>query len=93
MEQLVLTAQIVRADEGYVAWLPGLELAGSGASIQQAQDQLVDNLRDWIEGHEVSETLEQALHDAGFAGVDENTELQLEFTGPELEQHQDKTTA
>lgn len=91
MEQLVLTAQIVREDEGYVARLPGLELAGTGESIQQAQDQLVDNLRDWIEGHEVNETLEQALHDAGFAGVDENTELQLEFTGPELEQPQDRT--
>jgi hypothetical protein len=35
--------------------------------------------------------LAQALYDAGFAGVDENTELQLEFTGPVPEQNQDKT--
>jgi hypothetical protein len=91
LEQLVLTAQVVREDEGYVARLPGLELAGAGETIQQAQDDLVDNLRDWIEVHEVSETLAQALYDAGFAGVDENTELQLEFTGPVPEQNQDKT--
>jgi hypothetical protein len=88
VEQLVLTAQVVREDEEYVARLPGLELMGSGESIQEAQDQLVDSLRDWIEEHEVSETLEQALRDAGFSGVDENTELQLEFTGLVLEQHQ-----
>ncbi|HEU0020542.1 MAG TPA: hypothetical protein VFR55_02555 [Dehalococcoidia bacterium] len=81
MEQLVLTAQVVRVDEGYVARLEELELEGSGESIQEAQDELVDNLRDWIETQEVGETLEQALRDAGFSGVDENTEIQLEFTG------------
>jgi len=76
-----LTAQVVRVDEGYVARLEELELEGSGESIQEAQDELVDNLRDWIETQEVGETLEQALRDAGFCGVDENTEIQLEFTG------------
>lgn len=80
-----MTAEIVREDEEYVARLAGLELVGSGESIQQAQDDLVDSLRDWIEEHEVSETLEQALCEAGYAGVDENTELQLEFTGLVLE--------
>jgi hypothetical protein len=91
LEQLVLTAQVVQEDELYVATLPELELVGSGESIQQAQDELVENLRDWIEAHEVSETLEQALGDAGFAGVDGDTELQLEFTGLVLEQHRDVT--
>jgi hypothetical protein len=91
LEQLVLTAQVVQEDELYVATLPELELVGSGESIQQSQDELVENLRDWIEAHEVSETLEQALGDAGFAGVDGDTELQLEFTGLVLEQHRDVT--
>jgi hypothetical protein len=85
LDRLVLTAQVVRVDEGYVAKLAGLELEGSGESIDQAQDELVDNLRGWIEMHEVGETLEQALHDAGFAGVDETTEIQLEFAGSVLE--------
>lgn len=85
MEQLVLTAQVVREDEGYVARLGRLELAGSGESIQQAQDELVDKLRGWIEIHEADETLEEALGEAGFSEVDEDTEIQLEFTGAVLE--------
>ena len=85
MEQLVLAAQVIQEDEGYVARLEGLELEGSGESIQQAQDELVDNLRGWIEMHEVDETLERALQDAGFPGLDEDTEIQLEFTGSVLE--------
>ena len=68
-----------------MAKLEELELAGSGESIQQAQDELVDNLRGWIEMHEVDETLEQVLSDAGFPGLDEDTEIQLEFTGSALE--------
>jgi len=86
LEQLVLFAGVVRVDDGYAARLEDLELEGSGESIQSAQDELVDNLRGWIEMHEVGETLEQALHEAGFGGVDENTEILLEFTGPVLEQ-------
>lgn len=85
MEQLVLKAQVIPEDEGYMARLEGLELEGSGESIEQAQDELVSNLRGWIEIHEAAETLEQALDDAGFPGVDEDTEIQLEFTGSALE--------
>jgi len=85
LEQLVLTAHVVREDEGYVARLGGLELTGSGESIQQAQDELVDKLRGWIEIHEADETLEKALSEAGFSEVDEDTEIQLEFTGTVLE--------
>lgn len=85
MEQLVLTAQVVREDEGYVARLGGLELAGYGESIQQAQDELVNKLRDWIEIHEAGETLEESLREAGFAEVDQDTEIQLEFTGNVIE--------
>ena len=54
-------------------------MQGSGDSIQQAQDDLVENLRAWIEIHEVDESLEQALADAGLPGLDEDTEIQLEF--------------
>ena len=68
-----------------MARLEGLELEGSGESIQQAQDELVDNLRGWIETHESDESLEQALDESGFPGVDEDTEIQLEFTGSVLE--------
>ena len=56
-----------------------LGLQGSGQSIQLAQDDLVENLRAWIEIHEVDESLEQALADAGLPGLDEDTEIQLEF--------------
>lgn len=79
MEQLVLTAQVVWKSEKYLARLRELGLEGSGESIQQAQDELVENVRAWIETHEVDETLERALAEAGLPGLDEETEIQLEF--------------
>ena len=40
-------------------------------------------MRAWIETHDGTETLEQALEAAGFPGVGEDTELELEFEDSE----------
>ena len=79
MEPLVLTAKVVYREDGYVAALEPLGLSGAGDSVTRAQDQLVETLRGWIESHEAAETLGQALSDAGFPGLEEDTEIQLEF--------------
>ncbi len=47
--------------------------------MKQAQDELNNSMSAWIEAHDGTDSLEQALADAGFPGVDEETELQLEF--------------
>jgi predicted RNase H-like HicB family nuclease len=79
MERLVLTAQVAREDSGYVARLAQLFLEGTGDSLQEAQDELIQALRSWIETHDGQDDLEQVLAQAGFPGVEEDTELQLEF--------------
>ena len=79
MEELVLTARVVREEGKYVARVDGLSLEGDGDSAEEAQDELINIFRAWIELQETTSRLEQALAEAGFPGVDENTELQLEF--------------
>ena len=79
MDQMVLTAQVVREDSRYVARVEQLALEGSGESVQEAQDQLIKAMRSWIEVHDGRDDLEQALAQAGFPGVEEDTELHLEF--------------
>ena len=64
---------------GYVASVDRLPLKGSGDSVREAQDQLVHHMRAWIETHDGQDGLEQALAQAGFDGVEEATDLQLEF--------------
>ena len=79
MEQLVLTARVAWENGGYVARLGELSLEGSGGSEREAQDGLIQVVRTWIEAHDTQDDLDQVLAQAGFPGVVEDTELQLEF--------------
>ena len=79
MERVVLTARVVREGDNYIAQIEGLDLEGSGDSVQQAQDNLISSMRAWIEMQDAASSLEEALVEAGFPGADEDTEIQLEF--------------
>ena len=79
MERLVLTATVESTGEGYLALLDSLDLRGAGETARMAQDDLVDLLRSWIELRQADETLGQALTDAGFPGLEDDTEIHLEF--------------
>ena len=79
MEQMVLTARVAQENEGYVARVERLPLEGSGGSAQEAQEELIQVMRAWIEVHDGLEDLGEVLAQAGFPGVEEDTELQLEF--------------
>ena len=79
MDRLVLTARVVWETDRHVATIDKLSLEGVGDSVKQAQDDLIQAMRAWIEAHDGTDSLEQALSDAGFPGVEEETELQLEF--------------
>ena len=79
METLVLTAKLEEVEDRYVARIDDLDLEGIGASLEVAQDELIQVVRAWIEAHDGTDTLSDVLADAGYPGVDEETELQLEF--------------
>ena len=79
METVVLTAMVEEVEDRYVARIDNLNLEGVGESLELAQDELIQVVRGWIESHDGADTLSDVLTDAGYAGVDEETELQLEF--------------
>ena len=79
METVVLTAMVEEVEDRYVARIDNLNLEGVGESLELAQDELIQVVRGWIESHVGTDTLSDVLIDAGYAGVDEETELQLEF--------------
>lgn len=74
-----MTARVSCDDGKYVAKVDQLPLEAEGASVEEAQDGLVQTLRNWIQTNDGADTLEQALAEAGFPGVGEESELQLEF--------------
>ena len=79
METVFLTAKVKEIENKYVARVDDLELEAIGESLETAQDELIQVVRAWIESHDGTDTLSDALADAGYPGVDEETELQLEF--------------
>ena len=87
MDTVVLTAKIDRDEARYVARIEILGLEGEGESLEAAQDDLIQIMRAWIEAHDGTDTLGDALAAAGYHDVDEETELQLEFA--ELESSSD----
>ena len=79
METVLLTAKVDQIDDRYVARIDDLDLEGTGESLEVAQDELIQIVRAWIESHDGTDTLGNVLAEAGYPGVDEETELQLEF--------------
>ena len=80
MEQVVLTARVTLDNGTYTARVDQLPLEGAGESVEQAQDELIRAMRAWIEANDGRDSLAQVLAEAGFPGVEEDTELQLEFS-------------
>ena len=80
METVVLMASTQEVEDRYVARIDDLDLEGIGESLEAAQDELIQVVRAWIESHDGTDTLSDVLADAGYPGVDEETELQLEFS-------------
>ena len=79
MDTVLLTARVVHEEDRYVASVDALALEVVGHSLEQAQEELVTAMRSWIETQDTLGQLEECLADAGYAGVGEDTELQLEF--------------
>ena len=80
MGTVVISAKIEMVEDKYVAKIDELELEGEGATLEAAQDELIQAMRAWIESHDGTDTLSDVLADAGYPDVDEETEVQLEFS-------------
>ncbi len=74
-----MTARVEWQDGTYLASIESLDLAAEGDTVEAAQDELINLMRNWIEVQDARSLLEDALAQAGFPGVEEETELQLEF--------------
>ncbi len=79
MDSVILTARVSLEDGRYVAKVDQLPLEGTGDSVEQAQDELIQTLRGWIEFNDTTDSLEREMEAIGFPGVAPETEVQLEF--------------
>ncbi len=79
MESVVLTARVTWDEACYVARVDQLSLEGSGNTLEAAKDELIDVVRSWIQDLDGTGGLGQILADAGFPGVEDDTEVRLEF--------------
>ena len=79
MEKLTLAARVAQDEGGYHATIEGLVVEGRGDTPEEAQDDLVEKLVAWIQSRDGEGKLEAELADGGFADVEEDTELELEF--------------
>ena len=79
MDALTLSGRVEQKDGTFEATVSNLPISGSGDTVEEAQQDLVDRMIGWIQVHEGKENLEEKLAEAGYAGVDEETELVLEF--------------
>ena len=80
-----MTARVDWEDGVYLASIESLGLSAEGETLEAAQDELINVMRNWIEIQDARSLLEESLALAGIPGVEEGTELQLEF----LEQSQE----
>ena len=82
MECIVLTARVGQEDTRYVARIEGIDVQGEGDSPDIAREELIQAMLTWISLRDCTESMSDALANAGFPGIDDDTELQLEFTEP-----------
>ncbi len=74
-----MTARVEWQEGVYLASIEPLGLSAEGDTVEAAQDELINVMRNWIEMLDSRSLLEETLAQAGFTGVEEGTELQLEF--------------
>ena len=79
VDSVLLTARVAWDQGRYLARVDRLPLEGSGDSVEAAKDDLIEVVRSWIQDRDGTVGLGQTLADAGFPGVEEDTEVQLEF--------------
>ena len=80
MERLTLTARVEQEEARFVARVEGINVRGEGESPGLAQEELIQAMLSWISSQDCAESMAGALAEAGFPEIDDDTELELEFT-------------
>jgi ABC-type thiamine transport system substrate-binding protein len=81
VKSVSISGDMLYHDGIFEAVVEVLEISGSGESAEEAQDELIERFINWIQEREGQGDLEERLARAGYPGVDESTELVLEFRG------------
>ena len=74
-----LTARVEWEDTRFVARVDGINVAGEGESPEAAKAELVQAMLSWISNRDCADGMADALSEAGFPEIDDDTELELEF--------------
>ena len=80
MGAISFSGNVSSRDGTFEAVVELLDLRASGASAEEAQENLIEQFINWIRECENRGTLEEKLAEAGYKGVNDGTELVLEFT-------------
>jgi hypothetical protein len=79
MEEIRLSALIIKGGEGFQANIEDLNLVSNGITITEAQDKLIEKFAAWVQACEGKDRLGETLSSIGLSSIDEDTELVLEF--------------
>ena len=79
MDKLTLNARVAQEGNSFTATIDNLSPMGRGPSVKEAQDDLVEKFKSWLQTCDGQGTLEATLSAVGYDGVDEDTELELQF--------------
>ena len=82
MDRLVLTARVGHEDARFVARVDGLDVHAEGESADVAREELVQAMLMWISARDCTDSMAEALTQAGFPEINDETELHLEFHDP-----------
>ena len=80
MEKITIQARVLPVGDGYLAEIDGLDVVGRGGTAKEAQDDLVEKFLSCLQTWEGQSSLASVLASAGYSGVGEDTELELEFS-------------
>ena len=70
------------ANARFVAWVDGIDVRAEGESADVAREELIQAMLIWISTRDCTDSMAEALAQAGFPEIHDETELHLEFQGP-----------
>ena len=80
MKTLVLKGQVLKQPGFFLATIDNLPLVSRGDTLDEAESRLVQEVKGWVQQCEQQGTLESSLASAGYADVNDKTEILLIFS-------------
>ena len=83
MKTLVLKGEVLEHSGVFLATVENLPLSSRGDTWDEAEDRLVQEIKQWVQSCEEEGTLEKSLATAGYPGIEDETEILLVFSDEE----------